>query len=107
MKRGRGGEERPLAAMRAPCLPALVPAISGGAWVKNSGTQTILFFLPKAVEVHTGEGDKRQDGPVAAIRNSGQLFFLRNAPFVSVLYTRHTKIWGLLEFDHSRRVVKS
>ena len=48
--------ERPLAAMRAPSLPALVPAISGGAWVKNSRTQTILFFLPKALEARETKG---------------------------------------------------
>ena len=77
-------EKRPLlAAMRAPCLPALVPAISGGAWVKNSKTQTIPFFSRQG----PGGGDKRQDGHVVAwwaIRNSGRQFLLRNASFVCV-----------------------
>ena len=90
-------EKRPLAAMRAPCFPALVPAISGGAWVKNSRTQTILFFLPKAVEVDAGEGTKGKMGLwhiVAAIRNSGRLFFQRNASFVSVFILGTHKYGG-------------
>ena len=85
--------------MRAPSLPALVPAISGGAWVKNSETQTILIFLPKAAEEVHCTGDKREDGMCLQLEiQDSDYFFLRNGAFVTVLeYSQLTNNVGVAE----------
>ena len=52
MRRRSKEEERSLAAMRAPGSPALVLAISGGAWVEK--LQTVPFFSSRLWRLFVG-----------------------------------------------------
>ena len=60
------------------------------------------YFLTKAVEVRAGEGDKRQDGHVAAIRNSTTLFPEECFLCFCFMNSAHTNRGGRWNLDHSR-----
>ena len=66
MRRRSKEEERSQAAMRAPGSPALVLAISGGAWVEKLQDSNRPIFLLKALEAVCW-WDKRHDGWVIVI----------------------------------------